>query len=70
LLVEEAKNTEEPQPVTPAAQQASSGAWKLKLHLLGTLIFTMLAYVIPLSFTSYLFSSEAKSSVHTMVDSE
>ena len=40
---------------------------KVKLHLLGTFLFTLFAYVIPLSFTGYLFSSEAKQSVHTLV---
>lgn len=41
--------------------------WKVKMHLFATLIFTLMVYVIPLSFTAYLFSSEAKQSVHTLV---
>ena len=41
--------------------------WKVKLHLFGVFIFTLVAYVIPLSFTSYLFTSDAKQSVHTLV---
>ena len=44
--------------------------WKVKLHLFATLMFTLVCYVIPLSFTSYLFSSEAKQQVHTLVKPE
>ena len=35
--------------------------------MFATLIFTLVAYVMPLTFTGYLFSSEAKQSVHTLV---
>jgi len=44
--------------------------WKVKLHLFATFIFTLVAYIIPLSFTGYLFSSEAKQSVHTLVSED
>ena len=76
MIVEEAKNVEEPiVPVTPIPAattptenaQSSGSMWKTKLHLFGVFIFTLVAYVIPLSFTGYLFSSEVKQSVHTLV---
>lgn len=44
--------------------------WKAKLHMLGIFIFTLVAYVIPLSFTGYLFTSEVKQSIPTNVESD
>ena len=41
---------------------------KVKLHLFATFVFTLFAYVIPLSFTGYIFSNDAKQSVHSLVD--
>ena len=66
MIVEEVKNVEEPlvpdSPIpvaTTATENAPSSGltWKTKLHLFGVFIFTLVAYVIPLSFTGYLFSS-------------
>ena len=36
--------------------------------MLGTFLFMMVFYVIPLCFTGFLFSSEAKQSIHTLVE--
>ena len=44
--------------------------WKTKFHLLATIVFTLVAYIIPLSFTGYLFTSEAKQSVHSLLKPE
>jgi len=68
LLIEEATNTAPKQTGREATEsgaqletkEPSSAMWKVKLHLFATLVFTLVAYVIPLSFTSYLFTSEAK----------
>lgn len=38
--------------------------------MLGIFIFTLVAYVIPLSFSGYLFTSDVKQSIHTHVAKE
>ena len=43
---------------------------KAKLHIAGTVLFTLICYVIPLSFTGYLFTTDRAQSVHTLVSSE
>ena len=48
-------------PVTTPSQEPEVGmSWKLKLHMLGTLLFMLVFYVIPLGFTSFIFSTETK----------
>ena len=76
LLVEEEKKVEDvplvpdTPPTTPPQQESKedSMSWKLKLHILGTLLFMMVFYVIPLGFTGFIFSNEASQSIHTLVD--
>ena len=73
LLAEEEKKVEDNVPLdidnspeTEANANANADAnntgmsWKLKLHLLGTFLFMMVFYVVPLGFTSWLFSSDVK----------
>ena len=45
-------------------------SWKVKLHLAGTFLFTLICYIIPLTFTSYLFTSDRSQSVHTLVSED
>ena len=67
--IEEAKNTEGSQTTQQVASlDQGSSYWLVKLHLFASIVFMIVAYVIPLTFTSYLFSSEAKQSIHTNVD--
>ena len=43
---------------------------KAKLQILGTMLFTLIAYVIPLTFTGYLFTTDRSQSVHTLVSAD
>ena len=36
----------------------------------GTFLFTLICYIIPITFTSYLFTSERSQSVHTLVSED
>ena len=45
-------------------------SWRAKLQILGTILFTLIAYVIPLTFTGYLFTTDRSQSVHTLVSAD
>ena len=83
-LIEEAKNVEEKQAENEEEEdkepECNCGkdhnapkielSLKAKLQIAGTIIFTLVCYVIPLTFTSYLFTSDRSQSVHTLVNSD
>ena len=69
-LLEEAKNTEDEPEMNfeaPAAVPSTGMSMKAQLHIAGTFLFTLVCYIIPLTFTSYLFTSDRSQSVHTLV---